>query len=225
MNDTQSEHSTLMKSGISGTLFLALMLSSVSFAAQENPPTPSTESTTTEPAIAPYLREDAPLFSLTIAQFREKFSTANPDLPLGEYKTIKTLEVKSPLLRAASRINSTLYSSAAIDKSQRTIKSLQLTYLPPTPSEEKTEKPEEAAKVEKANKAVLINYMSAFINLFEPTLSAEKCQKKSIELLEKGKGTPFYQQTEGTLRFVIADHREKGITFAIEPIKLSLSDK
>ncbi|WP_157953056.1 DUF1454 family protein [Limnobaculum parvum] len=214
-----------MKSIIFSTLFLALMLGSVSFAAQDNNPSPPTESSTNEPAIAPYLREDAPSFSLTIAQFREKFSTTNPTLPLGEYKTIKTLEVKSPLLRAASRINSTLYSSVAIDKSQRTIKSIQLTYLPLIPSEDKTEKPEDMAKVEKANKAVLINYMSAFINLFEPTLSAEKCHKKSIELLEKGKGTPFHQQTEGTLRFVIADHREKGITFAIEPIKLSLSDK
>ncbi|VFS45794.1 DUF1454 family protein [Budvicia aquatica] len=113
----------------------------------------------------------------------------------------------------------------ALDKNQRTIRSLQLTYIPAEPTEEKTEKAETLAKTEKINRATLTNYIAAFINLFEPTLTAEKSQQKATELLAKGKGAPFYQQTEGTLRFVIADHNEKGITFAIEPIKLSLSDK
>ena len=181
--------------------------------------------TSAEQVVAPYLREDAPVFNLTAAQFREKFNAAYPHMALAEYKPIKTPEVKSPLTRAASRINSTLYSSVALDKNQRTIRSLQLTYIPAEQTEEKTEKAETLAKTEKINRATLTNYIAAFINLFEPTLTAEKSQQKATELLAKGKGAPFYQQTEGTLRFVIADHNEKGITFAIEPIKLSLSDK
>ncbi|GKX64224.1 hypothetical protein SOASR032_27930 [Pragia fontium] len=219
-------HDTLTKAGIFSATLLTLMLSNTAFAVEPN--SSSTESSSTKHSktvVAPYLREDAPTFNLTVAQFREKFNTTYPHMVLAEYKTIKTLEVKSPLIRAASRINNTLYSSVAIDKSQRTIRSLQLTYLPPPPSEEKQEKPENIAKAEKAARTVLANYIAAFISLFEPTSTLEKCQNKANELLEKGKGSPFYQQKEGTLRFVIADHNEKGITFAIEPIKLSLSDK
>ncbi|WP_159566813.1 DUF1454 family protein [Budvicia diplopodorum] len=215
----------MAKSGIFSAIILALTFSSVSLAENSAKPMEPQTAAGSEPTIAPYLREDAPVFMLTAAQFREKFNTTYPHMALAEYQSIKTLEVKSPLTRAASRINSTLYSSVALDKNKRTIRSLQLTYIPALPTEEKAEKPETLAKVEKYNRATLTNYIAAFINLLEPTLTAEKSQHKAIELLEKGKGTPFYQQTEGTLRFVIADHNEKGITFAIEPIKLSLSDK
>lgn len=224
-DDIQLGHNTLTKTGTLHAILIFLALSSVSYAADSSLAEPVPTAKHSDSAIAPYLREDAPVFNLTIAQFREKFNTAYPHMALAEYKTIKTLEIKSPLIRAASRISDTLYTSVAMDKSLRTIKSLQLTYIPPLPSEEKPEKPENVAKAEKTNRAALANYMAAFISLFEPTLTPEKCQHKANELLEKGKGAPFYQQTEGTLRFVIADHNEKGITFAIEPIKLSLSDK
>jgi hypothetical protein len=200
----------LIKAGIFSVTLLALTLNNAA------------QASNTDATIAPYLREDAPVFNLTIAQFREKFNAANPQMALTEYKAVKTLEAKSPLIRAVSRINNSLYSSVAIDKSQHTIKSLQLTYLPPLIS---AEKPESAAKTEKANQALLVNYMAAFINQFEPTLTPEKCQSQANELLVKGKGLPFYQQTDGTLRLVVSDQHEKGITFAVEPIKLSLAEQ
>jgi hypothetical protein len=43
-------------------------------------------------------------------------------------------------------------------------------------------------------------------------------------LLEKGKGSYFYQQQVGAIRYVVADNGDKGITFAVEPIKLTLSE-
>ncbi|MBN3100249.1 DUF1454 family protein, partial [Pectobacterium brasiliense] len=52
----------------------------------------------------------------------------------------------------------------------------------------------------------------------------EQCVKKVTCLLEKVKGQRFYQQTEGAFRYVVADDGEKGLTFAFEPIKLSLSE-
>jgi len=42
--------------------------------------------------------------------------------------------------------------------------------------------------------------------------------------LEHGKGSRFYQQQSGALRYVIVDNGEKGLTFAVEPLKLSLSE-
>lgn len=205
-----------MKASIFSALMLTLAISLVARADSMSKPTELKAISGSELAIAPYLREDAPVFRMTPAQFREKFNSNYPHMALTEYQPIKTPEIKSPLIRAASRINSTLYSSVALDRNQRTIRSLQLTYTPIQPTED---------KVEKANRTILTNYIAAFINVFEPTLTAERSQHNAIELLNKGKGAPFYQQTEGTLRFVIADHNEKGITFAIEPIKLSLSDK
>ncbi|WP_252830491.1 DUF1454 family protein, partial [Shigella sonnei] len=34
----------------------------------------------------------------------------------------------------------------------------------------------------------------------------------------------YYTETEGALRYVVADNSEKGLTFAVEPIKLALSE-
>lgn len=214
-----------MKSGIFSALILTLVISPVVLADTMSKPNEPKTVPGSESAIAPYLREDAPEFRITAAQFREKFNTIYPHMALAEYQLIKTSEIKSPLIRAASRINNSLYSSVALDKNQRTIRSLQLTYIPAQLTEDNVEKSETLAKREKANRAILTNYIAAFINVFEPTLTAEKSQHKALELLDKGKGASFYQQTEGTLRFVIVDHNSKGITFAIEPIKLSLSDK
>jgi len=50
--------------------------------------------------------------------------------------------------------------------------------------------------------------------------SLQKLQK----LLARGKGKPWYAESEGALRYVVADNGEKGLTFAIEPIKLTLSE-
>lgn len=66
--------------------------------------------------------------------------------------------------------------------------------------------------------------MAALLRHFLPSLSEEQSSKKVSELLDISKRQGFYQQTEGALRYVVADNGEKGITFAVEPIKLTLSE-
>lgn len=65
--------------------------------------------------------------------------------------------------------------------------------------------------------------MAALIRFFEPMLSVEKSVQRVNALLAKGKGLRFYQQTEGALRYIVADNGEKGLTFAVEPVKLALA--
>ena len=43
-------------------------------------------------------------------------------------------------------------------------------------------------------------------------------------MVAAGKGKRYFADTEGAVRYVVADHGEKGLTFAIEPIKLALSE-
>ncbi|RWR03218.1 hypothetical protein ED28_04105 [[Pantoea] beijingensis] len=160
---------------------------------------------------APYLLAGAPTFDMTVGQFREKYNTANPDLPLSEYRAIDNRDEKSNLTRAASKINENLYASTALERGTGKIKTLQITWLP-------IQGPEERAAHEKA-----LAYMSALLRFFEPTLSAEESSKRLNILLNKGKGMRYFSQTEGALRFIIADNGEKGLTFAVEPIKLSLA--
>ncbi|POU44371.1 DUF1454 domain-containing protein [Pantoea sp. PSNIH5] len=160
---------------------------------------------------APYLLPGAPTFDMTIAQFREKYNAANPDLPLSEYRAVDSRLDKSNLTRAASKISETLYASTALEPGTGKIKTLQITWLP-IPG------PEEKAAQEKAQA-----YMAAMLRFFSPTRSQEESGKRLSELLNKGKGSRYYAQTEGALRFVVADNGEKGLTFAVEPIKLALS--
>ena len=160
---------------------------------------------------APYLLPGAPTFDMSIAQFREKYNTANPDLPLSEYRAIDSRLDKSTLTRAASKISETLYASTALEPGTGKIKTLQITWLP-IPG------PDEKAAQEKA-----LAYMTALMRFFSPTRSTEDSRKRLEALLSKGKGARYYAQTEGALRFVVADNGDKGLTFAIEPIKLSLT--
>ncbi|MFD1800660.1 DUF1454 family protein [Mixta tenebrionis] len=161
---------------------------------------------------APYLLPGAPTFDMSIAQFREKYNAANPTLPLSEYRAIDSRRDKSNLTRAASKISETLYASTALEPGTGKIKTLQITWLP-IPG------PEEQAAEEKARA-----YMTALMRFFSPTRSPEECSRRLGELLSKGKGARYYAQTEGALRFVVADNGEKGLTFAVEPIKLALSE-
>ena len=50
------------------------------------------------------------------------------------------------------------------------------------------------------------------------------CQQKLQKLLTAGKGKRYFSETEGAVRYVVADNGEKGLTFAVEPIKLALSE-
>lgn len=167
------------------------------------------ESTT---AAAPYLLAGAPSFDQSISQFREKFNADNPKLPLNEFRSIATSRVRANLTRAASKINENLYASTALERGTLKIKSMQITWLP-------IQGPEQKAARTKA-----LEYMSAMIRAFVPTFSQAQSQQKLQKLLAAGKGKRYFADTEGAVRYVVADHGEKGLTFAIEPIKLALSE-
>jgi hypothetical protein len=110
-------------------------------------------------------------------------------------------------------LNENLYASIALEKGTGKIKTLQITHLPLQQSSE-----------EKAARIIAISYMAALMRQFEPALTVEKSLSKVANLLEKGKGSRFYQQQVGAIRYVIADNGDKGITFAVEPVKLALSE-
>lgn len=163
---------------------------------------------------APYLLAGAPTFDLTVVKFREKYNRDNPTLPIGEFRAIATTEDDSPLLtRAASKLNENLYASTALEKGTGKIKTLQITHLPLQQSSE-----------EKAARSIAINYMSALMRQYEPALTVEQSLAKVASLLERGKGSRFYQQQVGAIRYVVSDNGDKGITFAVEPVKLALSE-
>jgi len=186
-----------------------VMLTSLTIATAQADPGPPDRAESL-PA-APYLQMGAPTFDMTIGQFREKYNAANPTLPLSEYRAIDTADDKSNLTRAASKINENLYASTALEHGSGKIKTLQITWLP-IPG------PEQKAAREKA-----LAYMAALVNFFEPMLSPEQSQKRVNNLLAKGRGSRYYQQTEGALRYIVADNGDKGLTFAVEPLKLALA--
>lgn len=161
---------------------------------------------------APYLLAGSPPFDLSISQFRENFNRQNPDLPLNEFRAIENSRDKANLTRAASKINENLYASTALERGTLKVKSMQITWLP-------IQGPEQ-----KAAKAKALEYMAAIIRTVAPLLTKEQSQKKLQKMLIAGKGKHYYAETEGAVRYVVADNGEKGLTFAVEPIKLALSE-
>lgn len=161
---------------------------------------------------APYLLAGSPTFDLSISQFRENFNRQNPDLPLNEFRAIENSRDKANLTRAASKINENLYASTALERGTLKVKSMQITWLP-------IQGPEQ-----KAAKAKALEYMAAIIRNVAPLLTKEQSQKKLQKMLIAGKGKHYYAETEGAVRYVVADNGEKGLTFAVEPIKLALSE-
>lgn len=161
---------------------------------------------------APYLLAGSPTFDLSISQFRENFNRQNPDLPLNEFRAIENSRDQANLTRAASKINENLYASTALERGTLKVKSMQITWLP-------IQGPEQ-----KAAKAKALEYMAAIIRTVAPLLTKEQSQKKLQKMLIAGKGKHYYAETEGAVRYVVADNGEKGLTFAVEPIKLALSE-
>ncbi|EBV3593528.1 DUF1454 family protein [Salmonella enterica subsp. enterica serovar Mbandaka] len=161
---------------------------------------------------APYLLAGSPTFDLSISQFRENFNRQNPDLPLNEFRAIENSRDKANLTRAASKINENLYASTALERGTLKVKSMQITWLP-------IQGPEQ-----KAAKAKALEYMAAIIRTVAPLLTKEQSQKKLQKMLIAGKCKHYYAETEGAVRYVVADNGEKGLTFAVEPIKLALSE-
>lgn len=166
----------------------------------------------TPTAVAPYLLPGAPVFDLSISQFREKFNTDNPTLPLGEFRSITSSRDQLTITRAASKINENLYASTALERGTLKIKSIQITWLPIQGPEQKTAK----AKAQE--------YMSALMRAVLPTLTKPQSLQKLQKILAQGKGKHYFTSTEGAVRYVVADNGEKGLTFAVEPIKLALSE-
>ena len=167
---------------------------------------------TTAPTTAPYLLAGAPSFDQSISQFRETFNKTNPTLPLDEFRAIDSSRDTPTLTRAASKINENLYASTALERGTLKIKSMQITWLP-------IQGPQQ-----KAAKARALEYMSAVMRAFVPTLSQAQSQQKLQKLLAAGKGKRYFSETEGAVRYVVADNGEKGLTFAVESIKLALSE-
>lgn len=190
-------------------LLCALALFTLPVAVTRADPPPETPST---PPAAAYLLPGSPTFDLTITQFREKFKSDNPTLPIGEFRAIDSSRDKANLTRAASKINENLYASTALERGTLKIKSIQITWLP-------IQGPEQ-----KAARAKAIEYMTALLRSFTPTFSKQQSQERLNKLLGAGKNKRYFAQTEGALRYVVADNGEKGLTFAVEPIKLALSE-
>ncbi|MEL4016486.1 YiiQ family protein [Dryocola clanedunensis] len=161
---------------------------------------------------APYLLPGSPTFDLTIAQFREKFNIDNPTLQISEFRSIDSSRDKANLTRAASKINENLYASTALERGTLKIKSMQMTWLP-------IQGPEQ-----KAARAKAMEYMAALLRSFAPTYSKQQSQERLSKLLSAGKNKRYLAQNEGALRYVVSDNGEKGLTVAVEPIKLALSD-
>ena len=172
---------------------------------------PPSDSTSTL-QVAPYLLAGAPTFDMNITQFREKFTTANPSLPINEFRAIDSNSDEVNLMRAASKINENLYTSTALEHGTLKIKSIQITWLP-------IQGPEQ-----KVARAKATEYMAALIRTFTPSLSKPQSVAKLTRLLSNGKNKRYYKQTDGAIRYVVADNGEKGLTFAVEPIKLTLSE-
>lgn len=167
------------------------------------------ESTT---AAAPYLLAGAPSFDQSISQFREKFNADNPKLPLNEFRSIATSRDRANLTRAASKINENLYASTALERGTLKIKSMQITWLPIQGPEQKGGQDQSAGVYERHDPRLRADFSQA------------QSQQKLQKLLAAGKGKRYFADTEGAVRYVVADHGEKGLTFAIEPIKLALSE-
>nr|WP_243466117.1 DUF1454 family protein [Sodalis glossinidius] len=181
--------------------------------------TPSTANSITRPPVpnstgptAPYLLAGAPTFDTTVTKFRERYNSHNPNLPIGEFRALEGPSEPANLTHAASKINETLYASTALEKGSGKIKTLQLTYLPVE------------GGTEKAAHATAISYMAALLREFEPTISVEQSTARVLDLLNRGHGSRFFQQQWGALRYVVADNGDKGLTFAVEPVKLALAE-
>lgn len=172
---------------------------------------PAAQDRTEHLPAAPYLQAGSPTFDMTIGQFREKYNAINPTLQIAEYRAIDSRGDKSNLTRAASKINENLYASTALEQGTGKIKTLQITWLP-VPG------PDEKAARDKA-----LAYMAAMTRFFEPTLNEEQSLKRLNDVLNKGKGSRYSTRDEGAVRYIVADNGDKGLTFAIEPIKLAMA--
>lgn len=190
-------------------LFIAL-LPLLPVQAKELPIMPETE------VSVAYLSPDAALFNETIPVFRQKYNQDNPSYPIHEFKVIKSKDISLPYIRAASRINSKIYSSAVLERGSEKIKNLQLTLLPP-----------KEANSYKINRQLFERYIMAIINHFEKTTSINNTHQLTAVLdrmLEQHNQVQSDETIVGAFRYILVKSKDNMITFAIEPVKLSLND-
>lgn len=183
-----------------------LLCSALTVTTTAHAQTPDTATT------APYLLAGAPTFDLSISQFREDFNSQNPSLPLNEFRAIDSSPDKANLTRAASKINENLYASTALERGTLKIKSIQMTWLPIQVGQSKSSESESSGIHGSSDPHT------------HPINDQNTKPEKLQSLLTAGKNKRYYTETEGALRYVVADNGEKGLTFAVEPIKLALSE-
>lgn len=134
---------------------------------------------------------------LSISQFRENFNRQNPDLPLNEFRAIENSRDKANLTRAASKINENLYASTALERGTLKVKSMQITAAHSGAGTESGES--ESA-------GIYGRHYSHCRPVTDKRAKPEKLQK----MLIAGKGKHYYAETEGAVRYVVADNGEKG---------------
>ncbi|MCW2257160.1 hypothetical protein M2263_003251 [Providencia alcalifaciens] len=159
-----------------------------------------------------YLAPDAPSFDLTIPQLRNQFNQANPELPLHEFKVIASQDISAPYIRAASRINPHIYSSAVLERGSEKIKSLQITLLP---TDDTTDN--------KTDRELIESYIIAFIKQFDPTNSLDNAPELTAEInkfMADKNPTLVEEARSGVLRYILVKSDNNVLTFAVEPIKL-----
>ncbi|HGM9947782.1 TPA: DUF1454 family protein [Providencia rettgeri] len=159
-----------------------------------------------------YLAPDAPSFELTIPKLRNQFNQANKDLYLHEYKVIANQDISAPYIRAASRINQQIYSSAVLERGSEKIKSLQITLLP-------SDDPQETQK----NRQLMENYTIAMIHIFAPEVSLDNAPALTEALnkfIANNNATHAEEARLGALRYILVKSDNNVLTFAVEPIKL-----
>ncbi|AWS52971.1 DUF1454 domain-containing protein [Providencia rettgeri] len=159
-----------------------------------------------------YLAPDAPSFELTIPKLRNQFNQANKDLYLHEYKVIASQDISAPYIRAASRINQQIYSSAVLERGSEKIKSLQITLLP-------SDDPQETQK----NRQLMENYTIAMIHIFAPEVSLDNAPALTEALnkfIANNNATHAEEARLGALRYILVKSDNNVLTFAVEPIKL-----
>ena len=162
-----------------------------------------------------YLKQDAPVFEMTIPELRAKFNQQNPLLSLNEYKIITNHDIAIPLVRAATRITPYLYSSAILERGSEKIKSLQLTLIH-TP---------DSPELEKRNREITTQYIITLVAQFDSSITPEQIQEALNLFTFKNQTSDYISHDVGAIRYIVAHEGEQLTTFAIEPIKLSLNSK
>ncbi|WP_353244363.1 DUF1454 family protein [Providencia sp.] len=159
-----------------------------------------------------YLAPDAASFDLTIPELRNQFNQDYKDLYLHEYKVIASQDIAAPYIRAASRINQQIYSSAVLERGSEKIKSLQITLLP-------TDNAQEAQE----NRQLMERYTLAIIHQFAPDVSLDKAPELTTALnkfMADQNPTHAEEARLGGLRYILVKSDNNVLTFAVEPIKL-----